>query len=157
MSNDRNVTDRHAPAEENHESFLRWQHVTITQLGSSIRLFLTFAAASLGFLIAWIKEQEFDPGPYGPIFVDLSALLLLISILLGTWCTINRLRSMRHTQGTARAREEGNTEEEIRERTSYQRLDKKTWPLFWSQVSTFTVAVLFLIVAFGAAYQGRLF
>ena len=50
MSNDRDVTDPRTPAEGNHESFLRWQHVTITQLGSSIRLFLTFATASLGFL-----------------------------------------------------------------------------------------------------------
>ena len=91
---------------------------------------------------------------------------LLLSLGLGIWCVINRLRDFRETRGIAKDREklerEKVPESEINARLALRRsetdkLGKRSWRIFWWQIGTFAFGVISLTVAFGIAYQSKLF
>lgn len=83
-------------------SFVRWQSITITQLGYAVNLFLTFATASLGFALSLVKDSGFQPGCWGRCFFDFSLLAFAVSILLGSLCVLNRLKDFRLTKDIAK-------------------------------------------------------
>jgi hypothetical protein len=153
-------------------SFVRWQGITLAQLGYAVNLILAFGTASLGFSLSLIKDESYAPGCWAKAFMALSLLLILFSIIFGIWCVINRLRSFRHTKNAARIREERDKKQKDpsqqacidklnadlkAERTLYRVLDERTWPLFWFQVATFGLGVLLLIASFVSVYRGKLF
>ena len=93
------------------ESFVRWQGISVTQLGYAVNLILGFATASLGFALTLLKDKDFTPQHCEKILFDSSLALLSLSIALGVWCVINRLRDFRKTKDIANERQElGETE-----------------------------------------------
>ncbi len=93
-----------------------------------------------------------------------SVLAFLGSIALGVWCAINRLHDFRETAQIAKTRErmererkglgsgEKMTRDEIKShlkdwRTLNRRRGAFTWTLFYWQIGTFGVGVLFLVAA----------
>jgi len=161
------------PEDSEESSFVRWQGKTLTQLGYAVNLILAFATASLGFSLSVIKHESYTPGIWAKAFMAFSLLMILSSILFGIWCVINRLRSFRHTKNAARTREErdkmkekspssgtalANLQKQLEaERACYTSLDKGSWVLFWFEVTTFGLGILFLIASFVAVYRGKLF
>lgn len=161
------------PEDSEGNSFIRWQGITLTQLGYAVNLILTFATASLGFSLSLIKDESYAPGCWAKAFMALSLLMILFSILFGIWCVINRLRSFRHTKNAARMREErdrmkgkspssGTALAELQkqldvERACYTSLDKRTWLFFRFEVATFGLGIVLLIASFVAVYRGKLF
>lgn len=146
-------------------SFARWQGITVTQLGYSINLVLTFAAATLGFSLTLIGDSSFRPDGWTKCLLSLSLLCLLASIAVGLLCVINRLRDFRRTAKIARDREtwerEAVTNEEIDRRLESRRaktkkLGKRTWALFYWQTSLFVMGILLLVTAFVIVYQVKL-
>ena len=90
------------------ESFVRWQSVTIEQLGYSAGLILGLAAASLGFALNIVKDPIYDPGCWCKALMLASLISLILSLAFGVWCVINRLLDFRKTSGVARDRERWN-------------------------------------------------
>lgn len=146
--------------------FVRWQSSTRIQLGYIANLILTFATASLGFSLNLLKDDLpngsacFSSSP-----IEFAIPAFLGSIALGIWCAINRLHDFRETAQMAKTRErmerEGKrlgsddkmTRNEVNAylkewRTLNGRRGTFTWTLFYWQIGTFGVGVLFLVAAF---------
>jgi hypothetical protein len=139
-------------------SFVRWQTVTMTQLGYAINLFLGFATASLGFILTLIKDKDFIPGYWGKMFLMSSLVLLLLSIILAICATINRLRDFRKTAAIARHREEWRPDGTLdQKRKEADSLGKCTWKLFWWQIGVFTFGIVALVTGFLCVYHAKLF
>src|SRR5713226_7634423 len=84
------------------ERFVRWQGITIAQLGYAVNLILGFATASLGFSFLLIRDETFSPPCLAKVLRTLSMFLLMISIALGVFCVNNRLRDFRQTEAIVR-------------------------------------------------------
>src|SRR5436190_1965344 len=113
-------------------SFVRWQAVTIGQLTTAINIVLGFAGAALAFGANLLVKETFALSGC-PRWLFLGSLaVLLTSMGLGCWCTVNRLRDFRATTEAARKRELGASEAELKPlRDLYERLGKSTWTIFW--------------------------
>jgi len=152
-------------SKQHQESFVRWQSTTIAQLGYSIGLLLSIATAMLGFAFALLKDRDFSLSSCEK-YVFVGALLLLTaSVALGLACVVNRLCDFRLTTGIARGREQLLRDEKPQEtidsflkpkRDLAKILGKRTWSLFWWQTGTFSLGVLFLILALATLYHAKL-
>ena len=151
---------------EHKESFVRWQSITITQLGYVINLVLTLATASLGFSLTLITNENFAPRYFAKLLFILSLILILLSIVFGIACVINRLSDFRKTTQIARDRErlrrDGVADREIDRQLAARRLTTKTlgkvtWRLFWFQIGAFAAGVSSLSIALMIHYSSRLF
>lgn len=128
------------------ESFVRWQGITITQFGYSANLVLGLAVAALGFLVTLLLNKEIVPVSWQKCVFSIALLSLLASIGFGIWCAVNRLRDFRVTKEIARRREQNETDAQLPSlRELSDRLGKKTWWLFWWQIGTFGVSILFIV------------
>lgn len=149
----------------NEGSFVRWQSIAITQLGYSIGLILTFATASLGFGLSLIRDDRYRPGCWAKAFMFLALLSLAVSIGLGLWCVVNRLRDFRITRSVARDRE--NWEKTLSDveldgrlhdrRSTSKKLGKRSWCIFWWQLGMFALGSLCLTIAFTIAFHTKMF
>ncbi|MBA7645757.1 hypothetical protein ES703_53515 [subsurface metagenome] len=138
-------------------SFIRWQSIKITQFTYSVNLILGLAVGVLGFQVALLLNDKFNPIAWQKCAFSISMLLLVLSVALGIWCVINRLRDFRATAKAARLREDGRPAEDIQPyRDLYKKLGKKTWYLFWWQVGTFGVGILFTILGVWGSMSQKL-
>jgi hypothetical protein len=154
-------------APKNHkESFVRWQDITITQLGYAVNLCLTFSTAALGFSLSLLTNNAFNPSGDGKFFFDVSLLSLMISVACGIYCVINRLADFRKTRGIALSREEMESdnipEDEINSALAERREESKkkgnvTWTFLRIQLIAFGVGVACLSIAFAIIYSAKLF
>jgi hypothetical protein len=144
--------------EERTGSFVRWQAITIGQLTIAINVILGFAGATLAFgANLLIKEPSHLTGWVASLYLA-SLAVLLVSMGVGVWCVINRLRDFRATMRAARKRETGASDAAIEPlRKLYLRLGTKTWTLFWWQIGTFLVGVALMVVSLGVLAWARLF
>jgi hypothetical protein len=116
------------PKEEPRGSFVRWQSMTIAQLTYCVNLILGMAVAALGFQVTLLLNDKFNPIAWQKCAFSVSMFLLIISIALGVWCVVNRLRDFRTTTKVARMREEGKPVEDIQPyRDLYKKLGKKSY------------------------------
>lgn len=146
-------------------SFVRWQAITIAQLGYAVHLLLGFATATLGFCLVLLRDTSFVPTCLSTSLFLLSLLLLIFSIVVGFLCVVNRLWDFRKTAKIARDREawnrEGVGEDEIgrrleKRRKKTKKLGERTWMLFYWQAALFVVGVLCVTVTFVMVYRSKL-
>src|SRR5262245_44263863 len=136
------------PQEDRNGSFVRWQSITNAQLTYSVNLFLGLGVATLGFQVTLLLNEKFHPVGWQKYAFSTSMLTLVLSIGLGIWCVINRLRDFRATQKTARLREDGRSEEDLQPyRDLSEKLGSRTWRLFWWQIGTFGAGILLTVLA----------
>ena len=140
-------------------SFVRWQAITIAQLGFTSNLIITLATATLGFALSLVKDADITASCWATCLLALSIVGLLISLALGIWCALNRLADFRMTAQIARRREKLPTmsSEQDNADREVKKLGNRTWTLFYWQVGTFGAGILALIGSFFAAYHARLF
>jgi hypothetical protein len=145
------------PRKEPKGSFVRWQSITIAQLTYSVNLILGLAVAALGFQVALLLNDKFNPIAWQKCAFFVSMFLLVLSIAMGILCVINRLRDFRATTKAARMREERKPGENIQPyRVLYKKLGEKTWSLFWWQIGTFGVGIVFMILGVWASISQKL-
>jgi hypothetical protein len=151
---------------EHRGSFVRWQAITIAQLGYVIGLLLSIATAMLGFAFTQVKDATWSPNPCEKFVFSGGLVLLTLSIAFALACAINRLCDFRETTKIARDREKwvrkGCEELEIDRQLKPRRdhtenLGKCTWILFWCKAATFSLGVLFLILALAIIHHTELF
>lgn len=128
--------------------------MAIAQFGYAINLILTFATASLGFLLAIVKENDFQPGCGGKIVCLCSISCLGLSILLGLSSVMTRLYDFRKTKDIIKERRGQNRAAVI---TNLEQcsdaLGLWTWRLFRLQVVMFGVGIISLIATFATVYH----
>jgi hypothetical protein len=145
-------------AEDKRDSFIRWQSTTIEQLTYAVNLILSFSVATLGFQVTILLDEKFKPSHWQKPVFSVSLVILLISVGLGIWCVINRLRDFRATTRVARMREGGKSDAEMAaDRALSDSLGKITWKLFWWQIGTFGVGVLFLVAGIAGSVSEKLY
>lgn len=143
--------------EEPKGSFVRWQSITIAQLTYSVNLILALAVSALGFQVTLLLNDEFVPVGWQKCAFGASMLALLSSIGLGIWCVVNRLRDFRATTKAARLREAGRAADDIQPyRDLADKLGKGTWGLFWWQIGTFGVGIVFTTLGVWASLSQKL-
>lgn len=86
-------------------SFVRWQAITIAQLTFAINIVLGFTGASLAFGVPLLVDGRLPSYTWARYVFAFSLVVLLISMALGVWCVVNRLRHFRTTAQVARKRE----------------------------------------------------
>ena len=142
-------------------SFVRWQGITVAQLGYTINLFIGFATASFGFTFYLAKELSLRLDDATKCRFRLALFFLLVSIMLGALCVLCRLADFRKTTRIARLRQElfevGLTKADVDNRLATRRcvvkcLDKLTWALFYLQLIAFIVSVPFVGIAIWRAH-----
>ena len=147
-------------------SSVRWQSITVQQLGFSVNLLIALAGASLAFALSVVKEPNYSPTLFGKVSMGLSAVLLLASLVLGLLGSVNRLLDFRATAQIARSREdfekEGKNKDfidlELKNRRRHaQKLGRRTWWIFYLQSVAFAIGVLGLIFWFAATYREKIF
>jgi hypothetical protein len=122
-------------ANEQSDSFIRWQsatreHFTLT---SSVVLGLSTG------LLAFVSERLLTgshPSCSVLLIGGAAVLLLVLSIGLALWCSINRLRDFRATAQIARRRDR---KEQVppEDRLETKILGERSWLLFWWQLTFF--------------------
>lgn len=145
------------PVDEPNGSFIRWQSITVAQLTYAVNLVLGFSVAVLAFQVTVLLNEKFNPASWQKCAFSISLLTLMVSVGLGIWCVINRLRDFRATTKVARMREQKKTDAEIEtHRVLYEKLGKRTWALFWWQIGTFGVGVLLLVLGIAGSVSEKL-
>lgn len=116
-------------------SFIRWQLVT--------REYFTFTSSVvLGLstgLLAFISERLLTgirPSCIVLLIGGIAVLLLVLSIGLALWCSINRLRDFRATAQIARRRDR-NERVSPEDRLETKILGERSWLLYWWQLTFF--------------------
>jgi len=149
-------------------SFVRWQAISIAQLGFTNNLIITLAAATLGFSLTFLKDNDVVASCWAKCLLVLSIFGLLVSLAIGLWCALNRLLDFRQTAQNARLRERlGAITSEQKKVDSQKTLDigrdkaralgRKTWALLYWQLGTFSFSVAMLVGSLVTAYHSRLF
>jgi len=129
------------------DSFIRWQATTITQFGYTLNLVLTLSVASLGFAATLLTNDNFSPVGVCKFMYLCSLICLVSSIMLGIWCSINRLTDFRLTAKITRLRNKADHVEDVKKlRIKTVQLGKKTWELFYFQIGSFGGGILLLIL-----------
>jgi len=114
---------------EQKERYVRWQDYRINQLTFSINLFLSFAVASLAYVINLkIKSMQ------SPINLEVTLPIYWwsVSAVLGAIASLSRLLDFRYT---ARKVKSSN----ICDKQKAKIFGKITWYSFWAQVVTYIV------------------
>lgn len=146
-------------------SFVRWQAITIAQLGYAIGLILSLTTAAIGFAFGLIKDGAFRPGPCEKVGFSGGLLLLSVSFALGLMCVVNRLCDFRATAALVRDREKSERDgldqaiidSMLKPRRDQNRaLGNRTWSLFWAQTITFGLGTFFIILALTLIYWASL-
>lgn len=137
------------------EAFARWQGLTITQLSQAVSVVLALAVAAIGFDVTLLMNKEFVPASWQKFVFAAAVLALLVSVALGIWCIINRLRDFRLTMWAARDRE-NDPVGAATSRALANGLGKKTWALFWGQICTFGLGVVLTVAVVTGVHGHKL-
>lgn len=114
----------------------RWQKITIDQFGYLLNLVLTLAVAVLGYGFSLLRDKDFNPHTCGRLCWIVSILFLLVSIICGLICAVNRLDDFRGT--TKRARGQKNAPSSL----TLRRKGRRSWILLRLQLGTFAIGTL---------------
>lgn len=143
------------PTKKDRESYIRWQGRTIEQFGYALNLILGLSVAALGYELSFLLDEEFKRVGWQNCLFVISLLFFLLSVAVGLWCVVNRLKDFRATAETAYNREDGASDLKLLPlRTLTCTLGKRTWLLFRWQIATFGIGVLLLVFAVGGVIIG---
>ena len=129
---------------------IRWQEISIRQLGYTLNLIFTLAVAGLAYAFALLRDPSFLPGPSARCFMLFSLFSLGISAGLGFLCILNRLTDIHGSSRRASDHPLKPSKEEMHER------GRLTWCLFRGASWSFAAGVLLLAVTMLLVYGARL-
>lgn len=142
------MPDYNSPENDN-QSFVRWQQLTIDERGKSINLFLGMLFATLGFVISKLTDSDFsfsnDTSKWlilsGTSFNTLSIFLFILTIL-------NRLKDFRITTRLAKIsyiKQNGETDSLKRQAT---KAGEETHKLHRSALIIFGISEVLIVLGF---------
>ncbi len=141
--------------ERDRDSYLRWQKISLEQLGYTINLIFTLSGVILGFVIKTMMESKVPlPGCAHCMFLA-SIPFLGISILLSLSANVTRTLDFRYTRQAAYARwkktvDHGTCHDDA------ETLGKLTWWLFFGQIGTFAIGATLLTLSIWVGLGSRI-
>jgi len=139
------------------DKLIRWQKVTIDQLGFSSNLILTVNIAVIGFLINKIVDNKLLIQEGKTIFT-IGLILLILSFILGIALNLTRLYDFRLTTKITKIKSENINDSRLEDiRCITKCLGKITWTSFIMQVIIFTLGMILLLVSFLIMFSEKLF
>lgn len=127
-------------------SYIRWQNIRIAQLGFANHLFIVLAVALLGFILEFIQQKDLVLSTSQKFLFWLGCLFILSSISLGLLVILIRLQDFKLTAQIARKREKQQKENIAIDREKAKQLGKRSWLYFRSQIFTFFISFLNLLI-----------
>jgi hypothetical protein len=153
-------------AKRDHEAHVRWQGITITQLGHVVNLLLAFSAATLGWVVNLIVSGKIKAG----CELRAASWILLVGIIVGIFTNFSRLEDFRHSARAARCRELKGRRDDLGESLSQKQqatiskyecshywakcFSWVSWWAFWTQLLVFSLSYLMLLHALLALATG---
>ena len=137
----------------NSDKFVRWQQLTIGQLGNFTNLILTFSVATIGFAVDKLTNSEFELICFARPYYLLGVVVLFSSILIGLILALNRLLDFRKTMRKTRA--VGEEHDQLKRETDLH--GELTWLLLCVQVGSFFFGEVFLAISFYFNFTYKLF
>lgn len=130
-----NPTSGKVMADNNNDSFIRWQQISREHLSSVTNLIMALATGLLAFQSSVLLDYKFTLSLSHNLAIS-SLIFLAICVSLSLWCSVNRLRDFRLTTKIAIERDKQHFSiAEFRKKTSL--LGALTWKLFWLQLVFF--------------------
>ena len=128
------------------DSFIRWQSVTIAQLGFTTNLVFTIVLAIIGFSFKIIANPKFELICGEKVFFTFGFIFLIFSFISGIIINLTRLYDYRITAQIARKREKKPKDPDfVYLRSKAENLGRATWILLWIQLSSFGIGSIFII------------
>lgn len=142
----------------NNESFIRWQGITISQLGFTTNLIFTIALTEMGLIINAIPKSEFELNSVEKWLFSIGFFLLLASFICGIVINLTRLYDYRLTAQIAKKRDDASETQSVSPmRVKTKRLGKWTWGIFWGQILSFAVGNISIVITYLSMYGDKLF
>ena len=140
------MSDDNLRTERFKDRFIRWQKITTNQLSFLNYLIIIMGGGVLAFEINLIfPESQFSIEQIKIIL--LSSLFLSLSIILGLFTAINRLRDFRETKNLVKSKWNGDSKENIKQlELETDKLGNWTWRFFWGQLGLFILGIFILAV-----------
>ena len=135
---------------QNQGPFVRWQQITITQLGYTLNLVLTFTIAALGYAFSLLKDNDFKPSSSARCTLLLALVSLAIAAISGLACVLNRLHDFRGTARQIRHKPDAPSALELRV------MGSRTWVYFYTQLACFLLGIGALAASLLLTYGGKL-
>jgi len=140
------------------DSFVRWQSVSINQLGFTSNLIFTINLAVLGFLINKIIDKNFVLLCEGKALFTIGLFLMILCFLTGIAINLTRLYDFRLTAKTARKREKNENSPELKNlRKTTKNLGKSTWIIFIIQLTLFGLGLISIFLSMIIIFSDKLF
>ena len=134
---------------DKNESFIRWQGRSLEQLGKTINLILGLSLATMGFTIAKILDKGFQfVSCSSKIAILTGCFIILVTITILLWVTLNRLKSFKTTAQIARKREKNINDNIDDQRREVKLHDANTWFFFKLAIILFFFGELIIITGF---------
>lgn len=140
-----------------HDSFIRWQDISIRQLGFTTNLVLSLNIAVLGFMISKIIDPQFILPCNGKALYTIGLFILSFCLIPGLVINITRLYDYRLTAKIARKRKTGPDSKLNELRKTTKNLGKATWLLLLTQLSLFGLGLISVFLCFLIIYSNKLF
>lgn len=134
----------------NAERFVRWQQISIAQLGYTLNLVLTFTIAAIGYAFSLLKDNDFKPPCSARCALLFALISLAIAAISGLACVLNRLRDFQGTARRVRRKPNAPSSRELRV------MGSRTYRLFYAQLLFCFLGISALAVALLLTYGGKL-
>jgi len=143
---------------DNNERFIRWHAVLRDQLTFLNSLLLTISVGIIGYVFSLLNSQDFNLICCQKVFFTFGIILIFISFLMGLLTAISRLLDFRTTVKKIREETKSSDQGDLKELKELMDLyGKTTWIFFYSQIITFGIGTINLIIAFCWIYKDKLF
>ena len=140
------------------DSFVRWQDISIKQLGFTTNLIFTINIAVIGFLVSKITDKGFILLCNGKALFTIGLFILILGFISGVLINLTRLYDFRLTARTARINEKDANDSELNDlRQTIKCLGKATWIIFKIQITLFVLGLVSILTSFIIMYSEKLF
>ena len=128
------------------------ESVLRAQFGYASYVILALSVAALGFQMIFVLNAQFDPAdPWqrsALIAALLSLFVLFLSVGSGVLVVANRMRDLRAGMRAATAAEDAaDTRTVERQQKLSAKLGRRSWPLLWFHLGTFSFGVFLAVIA----------
>ena len=140
------------------DSYIRWQSISIKQLGFTTNLIFTITVVLIGFSFTTVINPNFVLTCGEKSFFTTGFIILILCFISGIVINLTRLFDYRLTARTARKREKNQDNNEIQElRARTKNLSKASWIIFYIQLISFGLGSLLIIFSLIHHYSDKLF
>jgi len=142
---------------KSNQRFVRWQQILREHLSFLNNLILTISVGILGFAFSLLKEDNFNPQSCQKLFLTVGLFSVAFSVIIGIATSLNRLFDFKTTVKKINDELNGNFSELEELKQLMGIYGKRTWCLFYFQLTLFIFGITNLTISFLMIYSDKLF